>query len=220
MSWNCEQIEARLSEYIDQLLDAEERQAFTAHLAGCARCSRFETEISGLVASIRKLEPVEPPPRLVYNILDRTLGPRKAKEARLAWLRSLLQPRFAMGVATVVLSAAIVSQALGIEWSQVNAADLAPASLFRAADRRVHLVYARGVKFVNDLRVVYEIQSRLQRLPAEAGQPEPPPPRPAAPGSSQGPPGNNRERDQNRAKGFPPMILASASTQVSETSFP
>jgi len=212
MTWNCEQIEARLSEYIDQLLDPEERQAFTAHLAGCARCSRLEAEISGMVARIQKLEPVEPPPRLVYNILDRTLGPRKAKQARPGW-RSLFQPRFAMGVATVALSAAIVSQALGIEWSQVSAADLAPASLYRAADRRVHLVYARGVKFVNDLRVVYEIQSRLGR------QPETPPPRPAPPGSSQGPPGNNRERDRNRAQGSPPMILASAIKQVSGTSF-
>jgi anti-sigma factor RsiW len=219
MTWNCEQSEARLSEYIDQLLDPEERRVFAAHLAGCARCSRLEAEISGLVARMQKLEPVEPPPRLVYKILDQTLGPRKAKEARPAWLRSLFQPRFAMGVATVALSAAIVSQGLGIEWSQVTAADLTPASLYRAADRRVHLVYARGVKFVNDLRVVYEIQSRLQRQPAEAGQPETPPPRPAAPGSSQGPPGNNRERDRNRAEGSPPMILASASKQVPGTSF-
>lgn len=213
MAWNCEQIEARLSDYIDQFLDAEERQAFTAHAAGCARCARLVAQVSGLVTQVRRLEPVETPPRLIYNILDRTLGPRRAKEARPGWLRWVFQPRFVMGVATMALSVAIVSQALGIEWGQISAPDLAPANLYRAADRRVHLIYARGVKFVNDLRVVYEIQSRLQR------QPETPPPRPAAPGSSEAAPGNKRERDLNRATGSPLTTLASTITEVSGRSF-
>ena len=42
-------------------------------------------------------------------------------------------------------------------------ADLSPASVFHNADRQAHLVYARGTKFVSDLRVVYEIQSRLRQ---------------------------------------------------------
>ncbi len=37
-----------------------------------------------------------------------------------------------------------------------------PARLYRNADRQAHLVYARGARYVNDLRVVYEIQSRLR----------------------------------------------------------
>ena len=41
-------------------------------------------------------------------------------------------------------------------------ADLRPANVYRNADRQVHLVYARSVKYVSDLRVVYEIQSRLR----------------------------------------------------------
>jgi len=42
---------------------------------------------------------------------------------------------------------------------------LSPANIFRTANRQVHLTYARSAKFVNDLRVVYEIQSRLQPGP-------------------------------------------------------
>jgi len=209
MAWTCEQTEARLSEYIDQLLEPEERQAFATHLAGCPGCSRLEAQVGRWVARIGKLEAIEAPPRLVYRILEQTLGPRKVQGASLAWLRSLFQPRFAMGVVTVALSAAILSQALGIEWRQLSAADLTPTNLYRAADRKAHLIYARGVKFVNDLRVVYEIQSRLQR------EAETPPPRPAGPpGSSEAAPGTNRERDGNRAKGSPPMILASATQEV------
>ena len=41
----------------------------------------------------------------------------------------------------------------------------------RSANRQAHLAYARGAKFVNDLRVVYEIQSRLQPEQEPANSP-------------------------------------------------
>jgi hypothetical protein len=43
--------------------------------------------------------------------------------------------------------------------------------LARAANRQAHLVYAHGAKFVNDLRLVYEIQSRFS-APEAAGSGE------------------------------------------------
>ncbi len=36
-------------------------------------------------------------------------------------------------------------------------------NVYRNADRQAHLVYARGSKFVSDLRVVYEIQARFRQ---------------------------------------------------------
>jgi hypothetical protein len=42
-------------------------------------------------------------------------------------------------------------------------ADLRPAAIYQSADRQAHLVFARSVKYVSDLRVVYEIQSRLRQ---------------------------------------------------------
>jgi hypothetical protein len=44
----------------------------------------------------------------------------------------------------------------------------------RTANRQAHLTYARGAKFVNDLRVVYEIQSRLGSQPEPQSAPQPP----------------------------------------------
>jgi hypothetical protein len=41
-------------------------------------------------------------------------------------------------------------------------ADLRPATIYRRADSSLHLAYGSTVKFVNDLRVVNEIQSRLR----------------------------------------------------------
>ena len=57
----------------------------------------------------------------------------------------------------------------------VTAAELHPANVLRAANRQAHLTYARGVKFVNDLRVVYEIQSRFASQPEPAASPAPRP---------------------------------------------
>lgn len=208
MSWTCEQVEARLSDYLDGQLPAGELQSFAAHLAACNRCAPLVAQVSGVMARVHALSPVEPPPRLMHNILDQTLGPRHvaaAPSGMLGWLRLLTQPRFAMGMVTVVLAFFFVSQGLGIEWSKVEMADLKPVNLYRAADRRAHLLYARGVKFVNDLRVVYEIQTRLEPQQEPAAQPQQ-----RAPGSTEGQPDPRRQRDLNRADELRvPSVLAS-----------
>ena len=51
----------------------------------------------------------------------------------------------------------------GISLRKPKLADLHPVNVYRNADRRLHLAYASSVKYVSDLRVVYEIQSRLRQ---------------------------------------------------------
>ncbi|MDE3109956.1 MAG: hypothetical protein KGL02_08445, partial [Acidobacteriota bacterium] len=46
--------------------------------------------------------------------------------------------------------------------------DLNPANWVREGNRQAHLTYARGEKFVNDLRVVYEIRAMLASPQAAA----------------------------------------------------
>ena len=174
MNWNCTQTEERLSEYIDGRLSQMEQAAFTAHLATCPSCAQLVTQVSALVHRMHALEAVEAPEYLSAKILDATLGPRKPKagwDKWFAWLPNLMQPRFAMGMATVAASFVIVLHTAGITPNKLRKQDLSPASIFRAANREVHLTYAKGVKFVNDLRVVYEIQSRLQPEPQPSAAP-------------------------------------------------
>jgi hypothetical protein len=57
----------------------------------------------------------------------------------------------------------ILLTASGFSWRKPKLADLHPVTIYRNTDRQAHLVYARGTKFVSDLRVVYEIQSRLRQ---------------------------------------------------------
>jgi len=193
MRWTCEQVEERLSEYLDHLLSAEDRAGFAAHAEGCPRCRPLVARMDALLAAVHRLEPVAEPPRLVYQILDRTLGPRreaKGWRAWFGWLRPVLQVRVGMGVATALIAVVIVGQAAGVTWADVRNADWTPSGIYHAIDRRAHLVYARGAKFVNDLRVVYEIQSRLQ--PATQREAEPPEQKPGEPKEEPKPPQRNR----------------------------
>jgi len=181
MKWTCEQIEEQLSDYVDGLLSEEEGREFSAHVAGCVNCAPLVATVSTLVTRMHALEPVETPLRLVPNILDQTLGPRRTETRQgwrgwFAWLEPMMQPRFAMGVASLVVTFFILIQVTGIRAKNVSAADLNPANLYRTANRHAHLVYARGAKFVNDLRVVYEIQSRLRPEAQPNQAPETPPP--------------------------------------------
>jgi Putative zinc-finger len=166
MTWTCEQTEARLSDYLDGLMSREETAAFDTHVNGCERCTPMVASVSHLLSSMHAMEQIDAPPRLVYAILDHTLGPRDTLtgwRAAWAWLRGIGTVRFAYGAVSMVATLAIFVTAAGFNWRKPRLADLRPDVVFRNADRKAHLVYGSGVKFINDLRVVNEIQSRLRQ---------------------------------------------------------
>ncbi len=193
MPWTCAQIEERLSDYLDEALSRDEKKEFSAHVSSCSRCAPLLKSVTGLVGRMRAMEAVEIPPNLIPQIIEQTSGARAESKARrgwLGWLRPVWQPRFAMGAATVLATFLIVFQVVGPK--RLKKADLSPANLYHSANRHAHLVYARGVKFVNDLRVVYEIQSRLHPEAA----PPPAPEEPATPPSS-----TPQQKSQDRRPG-------------------
>lgn len=170
MVWTCLDTEERLSDYLDGLLAADERAAMEAHLAGCATCPALVTEVRSLAERLPRLEQAVEPTWLVFRILEATSGAVGAKKER-AWKRmfaGLLAPRFAVGLGAVAATILFLFQAMGINPKKITAEDLNPVNVFRAADRQAHLTYARGVSFVNDMRVVYEIRSRLHMQEASA----------------------------------------------------
>jgi hypothetical protein len=178
MDWNCTLTEERLSDYLDGKLSPAETAAFSAHAAGCANCTQTIALVSGLVNRMHKIEMIVEPPLLVAKILDATLGPRAQKEGWkrwFDWVPMLWQPRFAMGLATVAALLVVISYTAGLTPAKLKKADLSPTNVFRSANRQVHLTYARGAKFVNDLRVVYEIQSKLQPEPQPLPESNPAP---------------------------------------------
>ena len=204
MSWTCEQTEARLSDYLDGALAPTELAEFRAHVPTCVRCAPLLASVSELLTGMHAMEQVEAPPRLVYSILDKTLGPREALTGwRAVWamLRGKSSMRFAYGALSMAATLIIFISAAGFNWRHPKLADLQPATVYRNADNKVHLVYASTTKFVNNLRVVNEIQSRLSRdteMPANPENALPETSSPKEPGSSDGSrPATPRQ--QNRA---------------------
>lgn len=186
-NWTCEDIEAQLADYLDGTLAADARAAFEAHAAGCRTCAPMVESVRGVVQTLRRVETLEEPPQIVYAILDKTIGRRTEKagwRTWFSWLRPVAHPRFAYGAVTILVTAIVLSQALGIKWRKPTASDFNPVNIYYSLNQKAHQAYARAAKFITDLRVVYEIQSVLR--PAPETQPAAPAPK-ASPSSKPDP---------------------------------
>ena len=230
MDWNCTLTEERLSDVLDSTLAAAERDAFSSHAARCARCSQLVPQVGGVIQRVRQLPLIEEPPFLASRIIAATRG-ASARERRakgwFAWLSALRPMRLAMGAVTVAASFWIMFHAVGALPRKMA---LNPANLYYSANRHVHLTYARGVKFVNDMRVVYVIQSRLFSEPQPVAEPAPEPatqpgatPEQHSPDSdarpkSQGGPRTGRRTTQGATELAVLMLSAHLSSPLDETS--
>jgi len=88
MNWNCEQTEARLSDYLDGLLHPAEQVAFDLHVNTCERCTPLVAGVSRVLGTLRTLAQVEARPQLFDSILTATLGPQSWRSAK-RWLRDI-----------------------------------------------------------------------------------------------------------------------------------
>ncbi len=189
MEWNCTVTEERLIDFLDGALTPEENAAFSAHTAACANCATLTARIGSVVKRMHQIAPIEEPPQLVRAIVRATRGASGREHDApwwLSWAPWVWQPRFAIGLATMAASLGIVLHAAGLTPADLAKLDYRPASVYRAADRHAHLGYARCVKLVNDMRLVYEIEARFAASPAPAAEPSAPPA--TGPGDEQAPP--------------------------------
>jgi hypothetical protein len=121
--------------------------------------------VSVAVGFIERAAEVEPPPELLTKITFDipTGGARKGwRSWTSGWLHPVLQPRFAMGMAMTILSFGMLGRFAGINERQLKPSDLHPAAVWTAIDNKVHRTWERAVKYYENLRLVYEVQTRLQ----------------------------------------------------------
>ncbi len=64
----CQDVEARLTEYLDSDLEAADREAIAAHLETCAHCRGLTDDLTRLRAAARTLGPIAPPDHLWLEI--------------------------------------------------------------------------------------------------------------------------------------------------------
>ena len=187
---NCAEFEALQAEALDGALAGAERARFDEHRAACAYCGPLYADATAGLSWMKSLEEVEPPRNLVRNILIATSGQEKKQEAAAgresAWSRAqkwlppslfpvyatVRQPRFAMSAAMAFFSVSLMLQVTGVKLGDLRYVDLRPSALQSSAVRSYNETSSRVVKYYENIRLVYEIQTRMQEL-KNAAQPEP-----------------------------------------------
>ena len=163
---NCAEFELYLCDFIDGTLAPEQRQVFEAHQRECAACAELARDTAAAVAFMERAMEVDPPAELLTRISFHIPSSGHGGAARWfgfsKWLRPVLQPRLAMGMAMTILSFSMLGRFAGIEVRQLKPSDLYPSKVWAAVDDRAHRAWARGMKYYESLRLVYEMQARLQ----------------------------------------------------------
>jgi anti-sigma factor RsiW len=166
---NCAETELLICDYVDGTLTKAQTTQVNLHLSVCPACTELARDCAAAVRFIEKAQEVEPPAELVTRILFEAPW-RKNKPAglrgRLAgWFRPVLQPKFVMGAAMTILSFSLLSRVTPMR--QIKASDLEPKAVWAGLENRVLDVWDRAVKFYDNLKFVYQIQTTLREWQQE-----------------------------------------------------
>ncbi len=171
---NCAELEQLICDYVDGTLTADRKAEVERHLETCPPCAEMALDSAAAVAFMERAADVEPPPELITRILFDAPWARKTPVKGRGWWSKLIapviQPRFAMGMAMTILSFSILSRFVPMQ--QLRAADLRPSEVWASLDDRAHRAYARTVKYYENLKVVYQIQTLLRDWQQQAEDPK------------------------------------------------
>jgi len=164
---NCAELEILICDYVDGTLAPAEKALVERHLAVCPACAELARDSQAAVAFIERASEIEPPPELITRILfdaPWTTPKKPAGSGIRNWfgglVNAVLQPRFAMGMAMTILSFSMLFRYVPMK--QLQPADLQPGKVWAALEDRGYRAWVRTVKFYENLKVVYQIQSTLR----------------------------------------------------------
>lgn len=170
---HCGEFEVLLAGYLDDTLSLEERARLEQHTSACTSCRALLEDASAALNFLKRAGDVTPPPELITRIaygapLGRVRLPfeRETVFRRLTskWLQPILQPRLAMGMAMTILSFAMLERCTGVHVQHLQPADLNPVRIWGGVEDRAFRVKDRAVKYYENLRWVYEVETRLKTL--------------------------------------------------------
>ena len=188
----CVAFEALLMDALDGQLTGTRREAFDAHRRVCAVCGPMFAEVDAGRLWLRSLQPVEPPVHLAHNILVATSGVVSTRRVRSEagratpfvgrvrqWWESWLaptttfvrQPRFVMSFGMIFFSFSLALSVAGVKASDVAKISFRPAALRHAYNE----AQIRLVKYYDNIRFVYEIESKVRQLRESTAPAEPNP---------------------------------------------
>jgi hypothetical protein len=187
----CAEFDLFLSDALDDALTGEARERFLAHASACQNCAPLWAEAQAGMKALREMAEVAPPANLVHNILARTSGIDTARlhtiaAPQLTWSERLRdwieivaapvwatvrQPRFVMSFGMAFFSLSVALSIFGVKLTDVSKLDLRPSALKRS----YYETSGRFVKYYENIRFVYEIESRVRAIKRATTPAEPAP---------------------------------------------
>jgi hypothetical protein len=190
----CHEFDSLLTDALDGVLTGAQLDRFQAHARTCSACGPLFAEVEAGRNWLEDLTEVEPPVSLVTNILASTTGVDTQRlrvnvaapqpgitwiERTQAWASAAMQPiwgtvrqpRFAMSFGMAFFALSVALSVLG-----VKPADLRQVSLRPAVIRHTYYnTQARVVRYYENIRFVYEVESRVRELKRNVTPAEPAP---------------------------------------------
>ena len=221
----CSQFEALLSEALDGQLSGSRKQSFEAHGRVCAVCGPLLADAVAGRQWMKSLEEVEPPPHLLHNILASTSGISSTRlrvatlergkagvgERVRQWWDSFItptaafvrQPRFVMSFGMIFFSFSLILSTAGVKAADVVNINLRPSAL----KRTYYTTQGKVIKFYENIRVVYEFESRVREFKKSTTPAEPGPAKPNQNrknnNDTSGQPDQKQERNYSREENQP-----------------
>ena len=189
---SCSEFDALLSQAIDGTLAGDRLANFEAHGRVCQLCGPLLHEAEAGRSWLKSLTEVEPPDQLVNNILLRTSGVASTHRhvtgtpESASWVGRIRewagiiaspvvamarQPRFAMSFGMAFFTLSVTLSLAGVKLTDVRHLDLRPSAIRRT----YYETTGRVVKYYENIRFVYEIESRVRQFKEATAPAEQPP---------------------------------------------
>src|ERR1700733_8810228 len=178
----CEEWEALLVDALDGTLAAEDTAVFTAHGTDCPMCAEMLAQAKQGQEWMRFLQEEPPAPvDLVSKILGRTSGatlpqlavagavqPMAPQISHFAMRRSFRDSRMLMTAAMAFFSIALTLNLIGVRLDSLSMADLKPSTLQMNIARQFYGARKQMVSYYENIRFVYEVESKMRELRQDA----------------------------------------------------
>jgi hypothetical protein len=188
----CGEFDALLADALDHTLTGTRLESFQAHAQSCSICGPLLSEAEQGQRWLKQMVEVEPPAGMVENILlattglstvrlsagapvpsERSFGDRLRDWANLLVspiVAAVRQPRFVMSFGMAFFSLSVSLNLAGVKMGDIREIDLRPSAI----KREYYETSGKIVKYYENIRFVYEIESRVREFKRATTPAEPP----------------------------------------------
>jgi hypothetical protein len=190
----CVEFDLLLADALDGVLTGAGLDRFQAHARSCKACGPLFAEAEAGRNWLKGLTEVEPPVSLVTNILASTTGVDtqrlrttvRTPQPHISWLErvqasvsgylepiwaTVRQPRFAMSFGMAFFALSVGLTVAGVKIDDVRQISLRPSAIRHT----YYNTQARVVRYYENVRIVYEVESRVREIKRNVAPAEPAP---------------------------------------------